>query len=102
MLTVWGRPSSINVQKVMWMILHLSLQHERHDAGGRFGGRVRISVVSIRTGGYRYWSMVTSPFSRATQSFAILRHATTKVAFGQRIRGCARGPICGWIGSPLL
>ncbi|MCR9255648.1 MAG: glutathione S-transferase [Alphaproteobacteria bacterium] len=38
MLTVWGRTSSINVQKVMWTILHLSLDHERIDAGGKFGG----------------------------------------------------------------
>lgn len=38
MLKVWGRPNSINVQKVMWTIGELELAHERVDAGGAFGG----------------------------------------------------------------
>jgi glutathione S-transferase len=37
MLKVWGRPNSINVQKVMWAIAELGLEHERIDAGGTFG-----------------------------------------------------------------
>ena len=38
MLKVWGRTSSINVQKVMWTVGELGLAHERIDAGGAFGG----------------------------------------------------------------
>lgn len=38
MLTVWGRPNSINVQKVMWAVAELGLAHERLDVGGPFGG----------------------------------------------------------------
>ncbi len=38
MLTVWGRPNSLNVQKVMWVVGELGLEHERIDAGGAFGG----------------------------------------------------------------
>ncbi|GAB5377557.1 MAG: glutathione S-transferase [Acuticoccus sp.] len=38
MLTVWGRASSSNVQKVMWAVAELSLPHERKDVGGHFGG----------------------------------------------------------------
>lgn len=38
MLKVWGRKTSINVQKVMWLIGELELEHERFDAGGPFGG----------------------------------------------------------------
>ena len=38
MLKVWGRNNSINVQKVMWTVAELGLEHERIDAGGRFGG----------------------------------------------------------------
>ena len=38
MLKVWGRRSSFNVQKVMWLIGDLGLAHEHIDAGGRFGG----------------------------------------------------------------
>ncbi len=38
MLKVWGRNNSINVQKVMWTVAELGLEHERIDVGGRFGG----------------------------------------------------------------
>ncbi|WP_244485497.1 hypothetical protein [Bradyrhizobium tropiciagri] len=38
MLRVWGRRSSFNVQKVMWLIGELDLAHEQIDAGGAFGG----------------------------------------------------------------
>ncbi len=37
MLKVWGRKTSINVQKVMWAVAELGLPHERIDAGGAFG-----------------------------------------------------------------
>lgn len=38
MLTVWGRPNSINVQIVMWTAAELGLQTDRKDVGGAFGG----------------------------------------------------------------
>ncbi len=38
MLRIWGRTNSINVQKVMWAVGELGLEHERIDAGGAFGG----------------------------------------------------------------
>jgi glutathione S-transferase len=37
MLKIWGRATSINVQKVMWAIGELKLPHERVDVGGPFG-----------------------------------------------------------------
>ncbi|MFP6747755.1 MAG: glutathione S-transferase family protein [Alphaproteobacteria bacterium] len=37
MLKVYGRTSSVNVQKVMWMVGELGLEHERMDVGGAFG-----------------------------------------------------------------
>jgi hypothetical protein len=37
MLTIWGRKTSVNVQKVMWAVAELNLAHERIDAGGTFG-----------------------------------------------------------------
>mgnify|MGYP002382485889 CR=1 FL=1 len=37
MLKVWGRASSVNVQKVMWAVAELGCPHERIDAGGAFG-----------------------------------------------------------------
>ena len=38
MIRIWGRTSSINVQKVMWAVAELGLEHERVDVGGAFGG----------------------------------------------------------------
>ena len=37
MLTIWGRLSSVNVQKVVWCCDELGLQYKRIDAGGAFG-----------------------------------------------------------------
>lgn len=37
MLKVWGRKTSINVQKVMFAVGELGLAHQRVDAGGTFG-----------------------------------------------------------------
>jgi len=38
MLTVWGRRSSFNVQKVMWLLGELGIAHRHIQAGGEFGG----------------------------------------------------------------
>ena len=38
MITVWGRPNSINVQKVVWVLEEAGVPYERLDAGGAFGG----------------------------------------------------------------
>ena len=37
MLKLWGRISSINVQKVVWCLDELDLRYERVDIGGPFG-----------------------------------------------------------------
>ncbi|WP_347176239.1 glutathione S-transferase [Undibacterium sp. TS12] len=39
MLTIWGRRDSFNVQKVMWLIGELAIEHKRIPTGGEFGGR---------------------------------------------------------------
>ena len=38
MLKVWGRRSSFNVQKVMWLVDELGIEREHIPAGGDFGG----------------------------------------------------------------
>jgi glutathione S-transferase len=38
MLTVYGRKSSFNVQKVMWLIGELGVVHEHIELGGAYGG----------------------------------------------------------------
>ena len=37
MLKIWGRTTSINVQKVLWCCAELNLKFDRVDAGGKFG-----------------------------------------------------------------
>lgn len=37
-IKVWGRASSINVQKVLWCCAELGLPSERTDVGGPYGG----------------------------------------------------------------
>lgn len=38
MLTVYGRKSSFNVQKVMWLVGETGIQHRHIEFGGSFGG----------------------------------------------------------------
>jgi glutathione S-transferase len=37
MIKIWGRNTSSNVQKAMWAVGELGLEHERIDIGGKFG-----------------------------------------------------------------
>lgn len=37
-MRLWGRKTSVNVQKVLWALEELDLRYERLDAGGAFGG----------------------------------------------------------------
>ncbi len=37
-IKLWGRATSVNVQKVAWVIAELGLTCQRIDAGGEFGG----------------------------------------------------------------
>jgi len=38
MLTIFGRKSSFNVQKVMWLVGELGVEHRHIELGGSFGG----------------------------------------------------------------
>lgn len=37
-IRIWGRATSVNVQKVTWALAELDVPYERIDAGGHFGG----------------------------------------------------------------
>lgn len=37
MLTIWGRLTSVNVQKVIWCVDELGIPYQRMDAGGTYG-----------------------------------------------------------------
>jgi glutathione S-transferase len=37
-LTLWGRSSALNVQKILWLLAELGLSYQHHQVGGKFGG----------------------------------------------------------------
>jgi glutathione S-transferase len=36
-LTIWGRPNSHNVKKILWFVDEIGIAYERRDMGGTFG-----------------------------------------------------------------
>ena len=51
MLNVWGRNTSVNVQKVMWAVGELGLPHERIDVGGAFGKNNEPAYLAMNPNG---------------------------------------------------
>jgi len=51
MLRIWGRNTSVNVQKVMWAIGELKLRHERIDVGGSFGKNKETAYLAMNPNG---------------------------------------------------
>jgi len=51
MLTIWGRTTSSNVQKVLWLCTELGIEYERLDWGGKFGGNDAPSYRAMNPNG---------------------------------------------------
>ena len=51
MLRIWGRISSVNVQKVVWCADELALEYERRDVGGKFGGNDTPEYLAMNPNG---------------------------------------------------
>src|SRR6266851_5547666 len=51
MIKIWGRNTSVNVQKVMWAVGELGLQHERIDVGGPFGKNNEPAYLAMNPNG---------------------------------------------------
>lgn len=97
MLRIWGRRTSMNVQKVMWLVGELQLPHEHIPAGGAFGrldepqfralnphGRVPV----IEDGTLAVW-----------ESHAILRYLAARYGAGRfwREDPAARAQVDEWM-----
>lgn len=50
-LKIWGRVSSVNVQKVVWCADELGLDYERIDVGGKFGGNDTPEYLAMNPNG---------------------------------------------------
>ncbi len=51
MIKIWGRNTSSNVQKAMWAVGELKLEHTRIDIGGAFGGNKEPKYLAMNPNG---------------------------------------------------
>jgi glutathione S-transferase len=97
MLKVWGRRSSFNVQKVMWLIGELGLEHEHIDAGGSFGGLDTPAFLAMNPHGRV--PVIRDDDATVWESHAILRYLAARDGAGQFWSSdpAARAPVDGWM-----
>jgi glutathione S-transferase len=79
MLKIWGRNTSINVQKVMWAVSELGLPHERIDVGGAFGKNNEAPYLAMNPNG-RVPTLVDGDYV-LWESNSVMRYLCT--AYGQ-------------------
>jgi len=51
MIKIWGRNTSSNVQKAMWAVGELGLEHTRIDVGGTFGKNKEAAYLAMNPNG---------------------------------------------------
>ena len=69
---LWGRASSVNVQKVLWTLSEIGLGHRRIDAGGKYGRTDTAEFVEMNPlGRVPVWQ---EEGLTLWESHAILRH----------------------------
>ena len=51
MIKIWGRNTSSNVQKAMWAVGELKLEHQRIDVGGAFGKNKEAPYLAMNPNG---------------------------------------------------
>ena len=87
MLTVWGRKSSYNLQKVMWLVAELGIEHAHIEAGGKFGGLDDLSFA--RATRMAKVPVIEDGDTVVWESHAILRYLVTRYGRDGLIRGNA-------------
>jgi glutathione S-transferase len=50
-ITLWGRDTSANVQKVRWALAELGLKHEHVQLGGKYGGLTDPAYLALNPNG---------------------------------------------------
>jgi glutathione S-transferase len=89
MINIWGRTDSSNVQKVLWCLGELDLEHQRLDWGGKFGGNNDESyramnpnglVPTIKDGDFILW-----------ESNSIMRYLNAKYGQGRLLPSTPEG-----------
>lgn len=97
MLKVWGRRSSFNVQKVMWLIGELGLAHEHIAAGGSFGGLDTPAFLAMNPHGRV--PVIQDGDATAWESHAILRYLAARHGAGRfwSEDPAMRAAVDGWM-----
>ena len=97
MLKVWGRRSSFNVQKVMWLVGELDLEHRHIDAGGRFGGLDAPEFLAMNPHGRV--PVIRDDAATVWESHAILRYLAARLGAGRFWSDdpVARARVDGWM-----
>jgi glutathione S-transferase len=80
MLTIWGRLSSFNVQKVMWLADELGLTYQHIPAGGTFGGLDKPQFLAMNPHGRV--PVIDDDGTVVWESHAILRYLAAR--YGQQ------------------
>ena len=99
MLTVWGRRSSFNFQKVMWLIGELGIEHRHIPAGGQFGGLDTPEFKAMNPLGRI--PVIDDDGMIVWESHAILRYLAARYGrdnFGPNILASDPTPTDGWTG----
>ncbi len=76
MLTIWGRPSSFNTQKVLWLADELSLNYKHIPAGGSFGGLDTPRFLAMNPHGHV--PVIDDDGTVVWESHAILRYLAAR------------------------
>src|SRR4051812_38260733 len=97
MLKVWGRRSSFNLQKVMWLIGELELPHQHIDAGGQFGGLDTPDFLAMNPHGRI--PVIQDDATTVWESHAILRYLAARHGAGRFWSDdpVARAAVDGWM-----
>jgi glutathione S-transferase len=97
MLRVWGRRSSANVQKVLWLVGELGLPHEHVPVGGDFGGLDDPAFRAMNPHGKV--PVIADGEVVAWESHAILRYLAAAHGADRFwvTDPAARAPVDGWM-----
>lgn len=80
MITLWGRLTSANVQKVVWVLEELELDYEHIQVGGRFGGTDSPAFVAMNPN--RLVPVLRDGALTLWESHAIVRYLSAEYADG--------------------
>lgn len=79
-ITVWGRDTSANVQKVRWVLAELDLPYEHIQLGGKYGGNKTPEYLAMNPNGL-VPTMRDGPLT-LWESHAIVRYVAARYGVG--------------------